>query len=105
MIKNIFFTDLFPGSTYMITLQIKHNFIVISIENWVLLVCNQFENESFLDLSKIVNNRYLIMKMLTLSSCPDWSPFSADISVCFVVDDGHIDMKFHPSRGYDRPLL
>ena len=57
MIKNIFFTDLFPGSTYMITLQIKHNFIVISIENWVLLVCNQFENESFLDLSKIVNDK------------------------------------------------
>ena len=51
------------------------------------------------------NNRYLIMKMLTLSSCPDWSPFSADISVCFVVDGGQIDMKFHPSRGYDRPLL
>ena len=44
------------------------------------------------------------MKMLTLSSCPDWSPFSADISVCFVVDGGHIDMKFH-YRGYDRPLL
>ena len=51
------------------------------------------------------NNRYLIMKMLTLSSCPDWSPFSADISVCFFVDGGQIDMKFHPSRGYDRPLL
>ena len=45
------------------------------------------------------------MKMLMLSSCPYWSPFSADISVCFVVDGGHIDMKFHPSRGYDRPLL
>ena len=38
-----------------------------------------------------------------LSSCPDWSPFSAD-SVCFIVDGGHIDMKFH-YRGYDRPLL
>ena len=50
------------------------------------------------------NNRYLIMKMLTLSSCPDWSPFSADISVCFVVDGGHIDMKFHPSRGCDQPI-
>ena len=45
------------------------------------------------------------MKMLTLASCPDWSPFSADISICFVVDGGQIDMKFHPSRGYDRPLL
>ena len=45
------------------------------------------------------------MKMLTLSSCPDWSPFSADISVGFVVDGGQIDMKFHPSRGYDQPLL
>ena len=44
------------------------------------------------------------MKMLTLFFCPDWSPFSADISVCFVVDGGHIDMKFH-YRGYDRPLL
>ena len=32
MIKNMFFTDLLPGSTYMITLQIKHNFIVISVE-------------------------------------------------------------------------
>ena len=28
------------------------------------------------------------MKMLTLASCPDWSPFSADISICFVVDGG-----------------
>ena len=44
------------------------------------------------------------MKMLTLSIFPDWSPFSADISVCFVVDGGHIDIKFH-YRGYDRPLL
>ena len=39
MIKNIFFTDLLPDSTYMITLQIKHNFIV------------------FLDLYKIVNDK------------------------------------------------
>ena len=43
------------------------------------------------------------MKILTLSSCPDWSPFSADISICFVVDGGQIDMKFHPSC--DRLLL
>ena len=55
MIKNIFFTDLFPGSTYMITLQIKHNFIVILVQT--TLVCNQFEKESFLDLSKIVNDK------------------------------------------------
>ena len=40
--------------------------------------------------------------MLTLSSCLDWSTF---ISVCFVVDSGHIDIKFHPSQGCDRPLL
>ena len=45
------------------------------------------------------------MKMLTLASCPDWSPFSADISVFFVVDGGQIDMKFHPSQGFDRLLL
>ena len=40
------------------------------------------------------------MKMLTLASCPDWSPFSADISICCVVDGGQIDMK-----GCDRLLL
>ena len=45
------------------------------------------------------------MKMLTLASCQDWSPFSADISICFVVDGGQIDMKFHPSQGCDRLLL
>ena len=44
------------------------------------------------------------MKMLTLASCPDWSPFSADISICFI-DGGQIDMKFHPSRGCDQPIL
>ena len=40
-----------------------------------------------------------------LASYPDWSPFSADISICFVVDGWQIDMKFHLSQGFDRLLL
>ena len=39
----------------------------------------------------------------TCSHCDYRSPF-LDISVCFFVDGGHIDMKFHPSRGCDQPI-